>query len=387
MKIAADEAQRQATALDEHRIRQVNIKRVRNRYPRLYGKNSKRPEHGYGYEMKMVELITDQGALGWGSQNDAAVWKTPYRMDLPRLKEAFLGKKVSELFHPEVGVLVPEATQIEFALHDLAGKILEMPVYAMLGSVEQERVPCYDGAIYFNDISPDSRPGGVQAILEDCRQDEALGYRDFKVKIGRGGKWMPFEEGLQRDIEVIRLIRQHYPERKILVDANDAYTLPGLLRFLEGVVDCDLFWIEEPFIENREDFLRLKEYLSRKSPQTLIADGESDPDIDLLIRLADEKLLDVFLMDIEGFGFTRWRQILPQIKEKGYLISPHNWGSKLKTHYTAHLARACKNAITIEGVPDLTEGVEFDGYQLIDGQMVVPDRPGFGMDFIWGLEQ
>ena len=386
MTSAAHPAGRRAAALDDHRIRRVNIRRVRNRYPRLYGKNSKRPEHGYGYEINLVELITDQGAVGWGSLNDAAVWKTPYRLDLASLKEAFLGKKVSELFQPEVGVLSPQATQLEFALHDLAGKILNLPVYAMLGPVEQERIPCYDGAIYFNDISPDSRPGGVQAILEDCRQDEALGYRDFKVKIGRGGKWMPFEEGLQRDIQVIRLIRQHYPQHKILVDANDAYTLPGLLRFLDAVADCDLFWIEEPFVENRADLLRLKEYLARKSPQTLLADGESDPNLDLLLALADEKLLDVLLMDIEGFGFTRWRQILPQIRAKGCLISPHNWGSKLKTHYTAQLAKACRSAITIEGVPDVTEGVDFDAYALAEGQMLVPDRPGFGMELIWGQE-
>jgi L-alanine-DL-glutamate epimerase-like enolase superfamily enzyme len=253
----------------------------------------------------------------------------------------------------------------------------------MLGETVQIGVDCYDGAIYMNDISPDSRPGGVEAILDDCKQDYDMGYRSFKLKFGRGGKWMPFEEGLKRDIEVTRMVREFFPESKILVDANDAYHVDGMIRYMDAVYDCDIFWIEEPFAENRDDLLKLKDYLSKKSPHTLIADGEFDPDFDLVFSLADEKLIDVLLMDIDGFGFSKWRQLMPEIEKKGYLVSPHCWGCKLKTHYAVQFAKACKNAITVEGVPDETEGVVFDGYRLVNGKMFVPSTPGFGMDLIW----
>lgn len=43
-----------------------------------------------------------------------------------------------------------------------------------------------------------------------------MGYRSFKLKIGRGGKWMPFEEGLKRDIEVTRMVREFFPKAKFL---------------------------------------------------------------------------------------------------------------------------------------------------------------------------
>jgi hypothetical protein len=36
----------------------------------------------------------------------------------------------------------------------------------------------------------------------------------------------------------------------------------------------------------------------------------------------------------------------------------HNWGAKLKTHYTAHLAAALSNFVMIEGVPDQTKGIQ-----------------------------
>ena len=138
----------------------------------------------------------------------------------------------------------------------------------MLGETVQIGVDCYDGAIYMNDISPDSRPGGVEAILDDCKQDYDMGYRSFKLKIGRGGKWMPFEEGLKRDIEVTRMVREFFPESKILVDANDAYHVDGMIRYMDAVYDCDIFWIEEPFAENRDDLLKLKDYLSKKPAYT-----------------------------------------------------------------------------------------------------------------------
>lgn len=365
-------------ALSDYKIINIETKQIRTRYPRLYGKNSRLPEHSYGVDFLAYQIFTDRGASGWGLVKG----RLPH--DNETYISNFIGKSVSELFNPEEGVIKPEATPLDFALHDLAGVILNIPVYKMLGNEINQHIDCYDGAIYMNDISPDSRPGGLQAVIEDCMMDYEMGYRSFKVKIGRGGMWMEKEEGLKRDIEITRAIRKHFPNCPILVDGNDAFTIDTLLRYVDALADCNLFWIEEPFKENREDLLKLKDFLAKKSPKTLVADGEFDPDINLVLSLADEKLLDVLLMDIEGLGFTNWRKLISKTSNKDYLLSPHCWGLKIKTHYTSHLAAAFKNILTIEGVPDITEGVDFKDYKLNNGYLYVPDKPGFGMDFIWG---
>jgi D-galactarolactone cycloisomerase len=365
--------------LGQHRIAKIGLKRVRSRYPRLYGKNSRLPEHSYGIEFCVEEVETDQGARGWafnGAYDPARVDSEAFR--------PFLGRLVTDLIDPRTGILDEAVRPLDFSLHDLAGQILGMPVSRMINQSSASQVACYDGAIYMNDISPDSRPGGLSAVLDDCRYDYEMGYRAFKVKIGRGGMWMETEDGLRRDIEVTRMVRKHFPDSPILVDGNDAFRLPGLLRYIDAVADVGLYWIEEPFAENREDLLRLREHLAKKSPKTLIADGEYDPDINLLMGLAEEKLVDVLLMDVHGLGFTRWRNLQTQTLERGYVVSPHCWGAKLKTHYTAHLAAAYPNFTMIEGVPELTEGVDFEGYALVDGMLSVPERPGFGMDLVWG---
>ena len=65
-----------------------------------------------------------------------------------------------------------------------------------------------------------------------------VGDRAFKIKIGRGAKWMPRADGDDRDVEVVKLIRQHAGDDTILgVDANNGYDLVGTMRFLDRVAD------------------------------------------------------------------------------------------------------------------------------------------------------
>lgn len=358
-----------AESLAMHCIAAVETFKISSRYPRLVGKNAQRGIHGTGPIGQVRVITTDRGAMGWG------LAPAP---ELPDL----VGRRVAELFDPATGVIAPEALALDFPLHDLAGAILGQSVYQMLGARGPQQVPCYDGAIYMDDVLPEDAPRGIGVVLENCRADYALGYRAFKLKIGRGYKWMPPQEGLQRDIEVTRRVRQAFPDADILVDANDGYTLDGILRYLDAVADCGLFWVEEPFRENRADLLRLKEFLARRSPATLIADGESAPDIPQLLALAREGLVDVLIMDIVGLGMTAWRRWLAEIVATGARISPHTWGDALKTRYAAQFVAGVGHVLTVEGVPATTQDVDWSGYALVDGLLRLPDAPGFGMKLV-----
>jgi D-galactarolactone cycloisomerase len=212
------------------------------------------------------------------------------------------------------------------------------------------------------------------------RADYALGYRAFKLKIGRGHKWMEAEPGLARDIEVTRRVREAFPDCAILVDANDGYTIDGFLRYLEAVKDCGLFWVEEPFPEEAEGLSRLKAFLREHSPNTRIADGESRPDLEALMPLARDGLIDVLIMDIAGFGLTSWRRLMPDVKATCVLASPHTWGEPLKTFYTAQLAGGLGNVLTVEGIPFASDDIDSNAYGLEEGLLHLPtDEPGFGL--------
>lgn len=366
--------------LSYHRIVKIRTVRLRNRFPRLTGKNAFRIDHGYGGECIAKVLTTDKGAEGWGLF-PGNFWDVNLELD-----NLLIGKLVSDVLDPDIGVTNETVSKFDFALHDLAGQILNLPVYVMIGNNGVNPVPCYDTMILMDDISPDSSPRGIQQIIKSCNQDYALGYRDFKIKIGRFPQWMNEKDGIKRDIEVVRLVREHYPNAKITVDANDAYTPKTIKRFIDGVFDCNLFWIEEPFREDREGLKILREYLNEKSPNTLIADGESRADIEYLLGLAQEGLLNVLQMDIAFLGFTAWRQLIPYIKNIGAIASPHCWGFGLKTNYCCTLAASERTFTEIEGMVDETEGVDTSGYVMMNGKMSVPNMAGFGMPLIWGLD-
>jgi L-alanine-DL-glutamate epimerase-like enolase superfamily enzyme len=361
--------------LDYHTIEKISTKKVRINYPRFVGKNAIKGNHGWGYNEIVCELITDKGAKGWG----VVLWG--YSED--EVVKYVTNKKVSDLFLPAVGVIDPAAALCDVALHDLAGNILNKPVYEIMGAVQPETAVCYSGMIYFDDLSTFyNKPAGIDILLKECQFDYDLGYRQFKLKIGRGNKWMPKTAGIQRDIEVTKLIKNAFPYCDILVDGNDGYPVDEFEIYLKGIEGTKLFWIEEPFRETVEDYTKLKSILKNMGTKTLLADGEANPDQKFLRQLEEMKLIDVHLTDIQDIGYTGWRKLMPELKKLEVLASPHAWGSQLKTNCVAHLTAAYGNTVTIEGVTCISDDIDFGDYRLENGKLIPSSEPGFGMKIL-----
>ena len=366
--------------LNDHIISKVEYYEPRARYPRLLGYNAVKGYHGFGGTIEIAKITTNLNAFGWASLCRSIE-------SAKNVEKMILGAKLTDVFDSEVGILDDKLIPFDIALHDLAGRILELPVNRMINPRAGNRVREYDAAIYMNDLIPEDNPFGFDKVLQECDDDYAAGYRNMKIKIGRGKKWMKHDEGLDRDIKIVRAIAERYPDVGLMVDANDGYTLDDCFAFLEGIGDVRLFWFEEPFRENIDEFAKLRKYMNRHCPATYIADGESGPDIPLLFDLAEQGLLDIWLPDICSFGFTAWRKLIPKLAEKGYMCSPHAWGQRLKTYYAAHIATAYPhNAPFVEGVLGTTEGVDESGYKFARGVLYVPDSPGFGLNLQWAPE-
>jgi L-alanine-DL-glutamate epimerase-like enolase superfamily enzyme len=405
VKCASHRVEDLIMTLHDHRVTSVVLSRVESRYPRMINSNARLGGHGSSTESHVVTVSTDSGASGWGLVKaklkaggpvhevmKAAGIEGPTGREFYDLFEPdaagiqdLVGRRVGDLFDPEIGVIDDDALPLDFALHDLAGRLLNRAVHQILGGHGESSVTCYDGAIYFDDLEPRENPRGIEAVLENCTNDFALGYRAFKLKIGRGSRWMDAGEGLRRDIAVTQTVRDAYPNCRILVDANNSYSGAAFLTYLDGVVDCDLFWVEEPFMENDDDLAALRSYLNQSESRTLIADGEgSESDDARLLDLAGRGLIDVIQFNIVDYGLTAWRRIMPLLQQLGVHASPHAWGCPINTRYAAQVARGLGNVITVEGFPAHTIGVDMSGYALTEGVLSVPDDPGFGMSLTGG---
>ena len=371
-----------AGELAVHRIVKITARQVRDRFPRSIGPNARGRPVGGGGSYQVRTITTDQGAEGWAMchLSDEAV-------------QNFVGMRVGDLFDVQTGA-TEAAGALGRALHDLAGNILGLPVWKLIGAAGPKANLLYSGAIYMEDVWPTDAPRGIPAVLAACQQDYDVGYRAFKLKIGRGFKWMPRKEGLRRDIEVTQSVKEQFPDCRILVDANDAFTVDEAIEYVRSVADCDLYWIEEPFEEDYDGLKRLKDAMARFGCKAMIADGErrnsqADPPTrhggyveeftDRLYRLAEAKLVDVFVLDLGIVGFTRWRKLMPELIKAGIKASPHLWMWTPRTYYCAQLAAGVGNVCIIEGIPGRARDIDYSAYKINGGKLVVPEAPGFGL--------
>jgi len=189
-------------------------------------------------------------------------------------------------------------------LWDLLGMLVQKPVYELFGGAGAERVPVYDGSIYFADLLPQYADKWQNRFREEIDMGLKIGHRAFKIKVGRGSKWTKRDEGDARDVDVVKLIRHHAGKYVILgVDANNGYDLAGAKRFLEKVGGENLAFVEELFPETVDECLELKKFIKDNGWATLLADGETQGDLNVFKPFLRAKAIDVYQADMNRFGF------------------------------------------------------------------------------------
>src|SRR5262249_27268337 len=266
-------------------------------------------------------------------------------------------------------------------LWDLLGKLVQKPVHELLGGGGGAvRVPVYDGSIYFADLLPQYADRWQDRFREEIDMGLRIGHRAFKAKIGRGSKWMARAEGDARDVQVVKLLRQHAGKDVVLaVDANNGYDLAGAKRFLEGVGGENLAFVEEMFPETVEECLALKRFMKANGWATLLADGETQSNLDVFKPFLKAKAIDIYQADMNRFGFEGILTEAAWAREAGAVVAPHNWGSLVGYYMQLHVGRAVPNVYRAEHDPLSTDVLVAEGYDRKDGTSSVPAAPGFGL--------
>ena len=352
-------------------ITRIEAAEITGKRPRVIGRNSHKGTHGRFVYEPAVRIHTDAGIAGWG-------WSKATKRDA----EAFIGANVADLFDLDTGT-IQSALIFDIPLWDLAGQLIDKPVYKLLGDQGPDLVPVYDGSIYIDEIDlATGRDEGVGPMLNAVRMGMATGFRAFKVKVGRGFKWMKEHAGMRRDIEVLSAIRDLVgPNITLMIDANNGYTPKQAKQILSETKDCGIYWIEEPFHENIDDLLALKRHIEKQGLSTLIADGEGSEDNLLEFKeLVKAGCLDIVQFDFRQYSLTKWKQYMPNFQDTGALAAPHNFGSHLSGFYIPQFARGIGNFATSETDIMAMEGVIASGYQMVDGFMELPASSGFGLD-------
>ena len=330
------------------------------------------PEPNWKWDEGVIRIHNSDGTLGWGVGRADA-----------ELAARALNRSPFDLIAPGAGVS-DEFRDIENALWDSIGKILGEPVYQLIGDQSYaDWLPVYDSAIYFNDLLYDSKEAGLKRIAEDAESSVRNGFRACKMKIGRGCFLMDHDEGLKRDIEVVKIVREVVGEDfTIHVDANNGYTYHETVAFLDATSDVGIFWIEEMFEEEVEAYRNLKAAIKERNLKTLIADGEgrSREPLEFYTPFFEEGVLDVIQHDIRALGITGWRRLSAMAGEHGVKCAPHNWSSLLGLFLSFQLGKTIPNFLYGECATLASDVIDTSGYVFKDGAFSVPDTPGLGLE-------
>lgn len=366
--------------MENSRIDRTEFGTLVGKRPRLAGNNSRIPVHGLEVELPLIRLTTADGASGFGTGRADA-----------ETAQALLGRRLSALLSPE-GRVREDSGAFEFPLWDLLGNLKGVPVYELVARDEQRvgerlrvptaqclRVPCYDTTLLIDDLHLESNDAAAALIAEEARYGYENSHRNFKIKVGRGARWMPLEKGTQRDIAVVKAVRDAVgSEAKIMIDANNGYNLNIAKRVLAETADCDVFWLEEAFQEDPALYEDLQGWIKREGLSALIADGEGGAPPELM-DWARAGLVDVIQYDIFSHGFSNWLDTGAQLDDWGVRAAPHHYGRHLGNYVSGHLATAVRGFTFVEWDEAATPGLDASGYRVEEGEVVIPDAPGFGL--------
>jgi L-alanine-DL-glutamate epimerase-like enolase superfamily enzyme len=249
-------------------------------------------------------------------------------------------------YHGTAGLALLGISAVDIALWDLVGHALRQPVWRLLGAV-RDRMPAYAMVGWLNFDVEELKPIAERAV--------AQGFRGVKMKVGAP----TLEEDVAR-IEAVRGVVG--PDLKLMVDANQVFSLPEALRRGRVYQELGCFWFEEPL--RADDHAGLAELA--RALDLRIASGENDFGKRQFRDLFERQAVDVVQPDLRrAGGATECLEIAALADAFDVAYASHGGGPHL------HLLAAMPNAIYMES------GYLPQGGRLEDGCIRLPEGPGF----------
>ena len=252
---------------------------------------------------------------------------------------------------------------VDLALWDLKGKVLNCPVYELLGGPQKEKIFCYatgfESAWYLE-----------------------LGFRAMKLPF----PYSPAdgEEGLRKAEELVAAVRDQIgPDVALMLDCWMALDVDYTVRLAERLRPYRLRWIEDYLLpDDTEGFSQVRQRL----PWQTLATGEHWYMPQSFARAANQRLVDIWQPDpLWVGGISACLRICHIAEGAGLEVIPHGG---MNSPYGQHLAFAMpaitwgerSGGVSPPGVP-LAEMVTLPGTAVIeDGYLVPSDAPGFGIE-------
>jgi L-alanine-DL-glutamate epimerase-like enolase superfamily enzyme len=262
------------------------------------------------------------------------------------------------------GITMSAISGVDIALWDLLGQSLGQPVWRLLGGMTRDRVPAYASGGW----------APVGQIGKQLLQYVERGHRAVKMRVGLQ------DRSVDDSAARVREVRETLgPDVGIMVDAHGTWSVRDAQRFAHKVEPYDLGWIEEPV--SPENVRGQAEV--RASTDIPIAAGESEQTRFAFRELIEARAVDICQPDLAiAGGITETLRIAALAAAHELTVAPHLWGGAVLFAAGLHLCIAVPNANLVEfsrGENPLLNELTEEGFELVDGHVLAPTRPGLGL--------
>ena len=341
------------------------------------------------YPWTLVRVYTDAGVVGtgeayWGTgvpeliDRMSAFIEGENPLDIDRLYEHLIQKMSGE--GSIEGLTVTAISGIEVALHDLAGKLLEVPAYQLLGGKYRDRVRAYCDCHTEEEADPDACAAEAERVVDELGFD-ALKF-DLDVPSGhekdRANRHLRPGE-IRHKAEIVEKVTEAVGDRAdAAFDCHWSFDAGSAKRLADVVEEYDVWWLEDPVppenIEVQEDVTA--------STVTPIAAGENRYRVTELRRLLENGGVDIVAPDLPKVGGMRETRKIADVANQYYVpVAMHNVSSPIGTVASAHVGTAIPNSLAVEYHAyevdwwgDLVEETVIE-----DGYVEIPETPGLGL--------
>lgn len=320
-----------------------------------------------------LEIELANGMIGYGSASPAeeVVGETTEQSFFNLSSEfvqGFIGRDIrlyrQIIFEAKQRFLLLPGTlaALDIALHDAFGKFLGIAVVDLYGRKIQS-LP--------TSVTIGIKP--VQETLQDAAEYFSVGFKVLKIKTG-----LSVEEDIER---IARLSELYQHKMRIRVDANQGYSMKDLQQFILATDKFGIELIEQPLPVGKEKELLQLPLTTRQ----LLAADESLKDPDAALMLAtEEHPYGIYNIKLMKCGGILEALDIANIAYHGkiYLFWGCNDESRISITAALHAAYSCVHTkyIDLDGSFDLVEDFLQGGFKLVDGSLIINDKPGLGFD-------
>ncbi len=328
------------------------------------------------FETAFVKITTEDGAVGWGEALAPVAPEVVSTIVEQLLAPVLIGRDpldgnvlwniMYDLMRERGyygGFMLDAISACDTALWDLRGKILDQPVYQLLGGAYRDRVPCY--------VSGLPRPTAEERVdlaLEFVEE----GFSAFKLAAGHG---------LRADKASVEALRKGLGEdTTLLLDAHWVYALDEAVQLGHALAELEVGFFEAPI--NPEDVEGHAQLAAAVAVP--IAHGETERTRYQFRPWLMQRAADILQPDVGRAGLSEVIKIASMAEAFNVKMAPHlSVGLGICIAATIHAAAAIPNLYMLEYQPPVFEIANLllkSPLTCNSGYYEVPRRSGLGVE-------